>query len=92
MGSRKERDNEVSCPFAGMTRIRFEGSPRISGLSAPRRGSPGNALNVVRPAAVSTTWRLPGSLVWTASPDFHILPASGRATMRILKGQRHFQG
>ena len=36
----------MSCPFAGMTRIRFEGSPRISGLSAPCRGSPGNTGNV----------------------------------------------
>jgi hypothetical protein len=25
----------VSCPFAGMTRIRFKGSPLMRGLSAP---------------------------------------------------------
>jgi len=41
-------------PFAGMTRIRFEGSPRHpaplgqrhGGISAPSRSSPRNVLNV----------------------------------------------
>ena len=51
------------CPFAGMTRIRFKGSPRslalreqdgACGLSAPRRSSPRNRANVGRWRGVST--------------------------------------
>tara|TARA_B100000315_G_scaffold73013_1_gene66651 strand:- start:466 stop:753 length:288 start_codon:yes stop_codon:yes gene_type:complete len=40
----------VPFPYAGMTRIRFEGSPRrapcAGGVSAPYRGTPGNHLNL----------------------------------------------
>ncbi len=56
------------CPFAGMTRIRFKGSPRSrtgpavlppdprgSGISAPHRSPPRNGLNVGRSARVSTS-------------------------------------
>src|SRR5262249_20306685 len=45
----------MSCPFAGMTRIRFKGSPRYAaGLSAPYRSSPRNAVNVGPRRRVST--------------------------------------
>ncbi len=50
------------CPFAGMTRIRFKGSPRslakrwpkACGISAPHRSSPRNRSNVGRCGGVST--------------------------------------
>ncbi len=41
-------------PFAGMTRIRFKGSPPICGLSAPPRRSPRNTCNLGPPFRVST--------------------------------------
>src|SRR6188508_243573 len=48
---------KLSCPFAGMTRIRFKGFPRydVAGVSARLTGAPlGTATNVGSPVPVST--------------------------------------
>ena len=43
--ARKSEVCMVSCPFAGMTRIRFKGSPRTPAVSQPHIGTPlGTAL------------------------------------------------